>query len=69
MGQRLRDERSEVVTNCHRLKLPAKEGGEVAGNARKDAEKRIGKPIISSENYIAEQEKKKRKKLEDKSNG
>jgi len=38
----------------------AKEGGEVAGNARRDAEKRIGKSIISSKNYIAEPEKKRR---------
>jgi hypothetical protein len=41
----------------------AKEGGEVAGNARRDAEKRIGKSIISSENYIAEPEKEKRRLL------
>jgi len=39
------------------------EGGEVAGNAKKDAEKRIGKPITSSENYLSEPEKK--KKIED----
>src|SRR3989338_444308 len=39
----------------------AKEGGEVAGNARKDAEKRIGKSIISGENYLEQPEKEKRK--------
>jgi hypothetical protein len=38
----------------------AKEGGEVAGNARKDAEKRIGRQITSNENYLSEPEKKKR---------
>ena len=38
----------------------AKEGGEVAGNARKDAEKRIGKPVISNENYLSEPEEKKK---------
>src|SRR3989338_5341594 len=42
----------------------AKEGGDVAGNARKDAEKRIGKPIITSKNYLEEPEKNKRKQLE-----
>ena len=26
LSQRLREEGSEVVTNCHRLKLPAKDG-------------------------------------------
>jgi len=43
-------------------KTAANEGGEVAGNARKDAEKRIGKPITSKENYLVEPEKEKRKK-------
>jgi hypothetical protein len=42
----------------------AKEGGDVAGSARKDAEKRIGKPIITDENYLKEPEKV--KKLKDK---
>ena|SRR3989338_3917926 len=38
----------------------AKEGGEVAGNARADAEKKIGKPISTKENYkILTQKKKK----------
>ena len=30
----------------------AKEGGEVAGNARKDAEKKLGRSIISKGNYL-----------------
>ncbi|MBR9683005.1 Bro-N domain-containing protein [Candidatus Woesearchaeota archaeon] len=38
----------------------AKEGGEVAGNARKDAEKRIGNSITSNENYLSKPEKKKK---------
>ncbi len=38
----------------------AKEGGEVAGNARKDAERKIGKSIISDENYLCEPEQNKR---------
>jgi len=41
-------------------KNAAKEGGEVAGSARKDAERRIGKSIISNENYLLESEKKKK---------
>jgi len=41
-------------------KEAAKEGGEVAGNARKDAEQRIGKPIINNENYLSEPEKKRK---------
>ena len=35
----------------------AKEGGQVAGNARKDAESKIGKTIVSDENYLQEPEK------------
>ncbi len=41
-------------------KKAAKEGGEVAGNARKDAEDKIGRAITSSENYVSEPEKKKK---------
>lgn len=41
----------------------SKEGGEVAGNARKDAERRIGKSIISDENYLEEAKREKKKKL------
>jgi DNA-damage-inducible protein D len=42
--------------------IAAKQGGEVAGNARKEAEKKIGKPIVSEENFLDEPEKLKRKK-------
>ena len=44
-------------------KCAAKDGGEVAGNARKDAEMRIGKSVISEKNYLKEFEKEKRKRL------
>ncbi len=50
----------EGFTDC---KVAAKEGGEVAGNARKDAEKRIGRSIISEENYLDTPEKDKRKRI------
>ena len=30
----------------------AKEGGEVAGNARKDIEERTGKPVITAKNAV-----------------
>jgi len=45
-------------------KVAAKEGGAVAGNARKDAKNKIGKTIISNDNYIDTPEK--IKKLEEK---
>lgn len=43
----------------------AKRGGRVVGNARKEAEKELQRPIVSSVNYLSEPERKKR--LEDKS--
>jgi len=38
----------------------AKRGGKVAGNARKETEKELDRPITSKENYLTEPEKKKR---------
>jgi len=38
----------------------AKNGGQVAGRARIDAEEKIGKPVVSEENYLKEPEKAKR---------
>lgn len=66
LGERVSTEitRSKDAKGFHESKQAAKEGGEVAGNARRDAEKRIGKTIIRSENYLSEPEKK--KKLEKK---
>lgn len=46
------------------LKKDAQEGGAVAGSARKDIEKRSGKPVVSSENYKALTGKKKKKDIE-----
>jgi DNA-damage-inducible protein D len=40
----------------------AQEGGEVAGNARKDLEHKSGKSVITNENYLQEPESIKRKK-------
>jgi len=43
-----------------KLKKDAKDGGDVAGATRKDIEQRIGKSVISSDNYLQVEEKKKR---------
>lgn len=51
---------AEYFKECDRA---AKEGGEVAGNARKEAEKKIGRKVSSEENYLEEPEKVKRKRL------
>ena len=46
-----------------KLKLDSKAGGNIAGGARKKLEKRIGKSVISKNNYLSIPEKKLRKKL------
>jgi hypothetical protein len=43
-------------------KTAARKGGEVAGTARKDLEKKTGKRVISTENYLSEPESRKRLK-------
>ena len=43
----------------------AKRGGRVAGNARKDTEKELGKSVTSRKNYLAEPEHKKKLKVID----
>ena len=62
LGERVTTEitRGKDSKEFDECKDAAKEGGEVAGNARKDAEKRIGKSIISDENYLDQPEKGKR---------
>ena len=45
------------------LSKSAKEGGGVAGRARKDTERKIGRKIVSNENYLTEPEKEKRKRI------
>ncbi len=62
LGERVSTEitRNKDDKGFDESKKAAKEGGEVAGNARKDAERRIGKPISTSENYLSEPEKKKK---------
>lgn len=42
-------------------KKVAKQGGDVAGNAIKDLEKKTGKKVVSKENYLQLPEKAKRR--------
>ncbi|NOQ38639.1 phage antirepressor protein [archaeon] len=55
--------RSKDSKHLEECKAAAKEGGDVAGNARKDAERKIGRSISTNDNYLAETEKEKRKRL------
>ena len=41
-------------------KYSANEGGQAANEARESVEKRLGKPIISKENYLPKQKEKKK---------
>jgi hypothetical protein len=62
LGEKVTSEitRAKEAEGFSECKSAAKEGGAVAGNARADAEKKIGKPIVSSENYLSMSEKKKK---------
>ncbi len=55
--------RSKDAQGFGQNKGAAKEGGAVAGNARKELEQRSGKPVASKENYLDTPEKTKRKLL------
>ena len=59
LGEKVTTEitRSKDAKRFEGCKKAAKEGGEVAGKARLDAEEKIGKTIISDENYLTEPEK------------
>ena len=67
LGERVSTEitRKEDAQGYEEVEGAAKRGGRVAGNARKETEQELGRPIASRENYLSEPEKK--KKLEDKS--
>jgi hypothetical protein len=62
LGERMTTELSqdEKPETFDKSKEVAKRGGKVAGNARIDAEKELGRPIITGENYLSLTEKKKR---------
>ena len=65
LGEKVTTEisKEEEPETFDKNKQVAKRGGGVAGNARKEAEKEIGKSIISSDNYLIESEVKKKRKL------
>ena len=63
LGERVTTEitRNKDIEGFNECEKASKQGGKVAGNARKDAEKRIGNPISTKENYKELPEKKKRR--------
>jgi DNA-damage-inducible protein D len=54
--------KADDAQGFHESKVAARKGGEVAGTARKDLEKKTGKRVVSSENYLTEPESRKRLK-------
>jgi hypothetical protein len=44
-------------------KIAAVDGGTVAGNARRETEKKIGRSVVSEENYLGESESQKRSRI------
>ncbi|MCI2424841.1 Bro-N domain-containing protein [Candidatus Acetothermia bacterium] len=65
LGERATTEihRSEDSQGFPKLKADARTGGDIAGGARKKLEKRLGRSVVSKENYLKSQEE--RKKLKD----
>ena len=53
---------SKKLNEC---KDAAIDGGKIAGNARKETEKQIGRSVTSNENYLKIPEKEKRKQIND----
>lgn len=64
LGERATTEihRNEDSQGIPKLKADAKAGGDIAGGARKKLEKKLGRSIISKENYLKEPESRKRLK-------
>ena len=60
LGERVTTEisQNEKPEGMFENKKVAKRGGKVAGDARKNTEKEIGRSIISEENYLPENPKK-----------
>jgi len=54
--------RTKDVIGLDENKIVARQGGEVAGNARKELESKSGESIVSNENFLDEPEKLKRKR-------
>jgi hypothetical protein len=54
LGERSTTEihRTENSTGLTKLKHDANRGGKVAGNARKELEKELGRPVVSNKNYL-----------------
>ena len=55
LGERATTEihRTEDSSGVPKLREDAKAGGDIAGNARKELEKKLGKALVTKDNYLA----------------
>ena len=62
LGERSTTEihRTEDSQGMNKLKSDAKSGGDIAGNARKQLEKRLGKSIVTKNNFLKQPSRKKK---------
>lgn len=60
LGERATTEihRTKDSKGIEKLKKDAKSGGDIAGNARKELESKLGRPVVSKENYLNKTERK-----------
>lgn len=60
LGERATTEihRTEDSRGVRKLKEDAKSGGDIAGNARKELERKLERPVISRKNYLGQGKKK-----------
>ena len=65
LGERVTTEitRKEDAQGYPRAEGAAKKGGRIAGNAKKETEQELGRPITTKENYLEQIEKEKRKRI------
>lgn len=63
LGERVTTEisKKEEPETFTKNKKVARRGGKVAGNARKETEKELGKSVISKQNFLGENDKMKLK--------
>lgn len=61
LGERATTEitRTEDSQGMPKLKSDANEGGQIAGDAKRKLEKRLGRPVVSNKNYLKRPENKK----------
>ena len=64
LGERVSTEitQKENAQGYSEVEHAAKRGGKAAGNARKETEKELGRPVTTKQNYLSEPEKKKKLK-------